>query len=61
MRLSLVKLVAGAFLLMSVFTVGSVSVVFGQETDDPVKIEIYTRFYNNRENNKGAAYQAARA
>ena len=31
--LSLVKLVAGAFLLMSVFTVGSVSVVFGQETD----------------------------
>ena len=61
MRLSLVKLLAGAFLLMSVFTVGSVSVVFGQETDDPVKIEIYTRFYNNRENNKGAAYQAARA
>jgi len=59
--LSLVKLVAGAFLLMSVFTIGSVSVVFGQETDDPVKIEIYTRFYNNRENNKGAAYQAARA
>lgn len=31
-----------------------------QETDDPVKIEIYKRFVDNRVPNPGAAYQAAR-
>ena len=31
-----------------------------QETDDPVKIEVYTRFVNNRKTNESAAYQAAK-
>lgn len=34
--------------------------VVAQETDDPVKIEIYKRFVDNRVPNPGAAYQAAR-
>ena len=34
-------------------------VVMAQETDDPVKIEVYTRFVNNRKTNEAAAYQAA--
>ena len=36
------------------------SIVFAQETDDPVKIEIYKRFVDNRLPNPAAAYQAAR-
>jgi tetratricopeptide (TPR) repeat protein len=36
------------------------SIVFAQETDDPVKIEIYKRFVDNRVPNPTAAYQAAR-
>ena len=36
------------------------SVVFAQETDDPVKIEIYKRFVDNRLPNPAVAYQAAR-
>ena len=36
------------------------SVVFAQETDDPVKIEIYKKFVANRVDNPTAAYQAAR-
>ena len=36
------------------------SIVFAQETDDPVKIEIYKRFVDNRIQNPVAAYQAAR-
>ena len=36
------------------------AVVFAQETDDPVKIEIYKRFVDNRINKPGVAYQAAR-
>ena len=35
-------------------------VAFAQETDDPVKIETYKRFVDNRVPNPGAAYQAAR-
>lgn len=35
-------------------------VAMAQETDDPVKIEVYTRFVNNRKTNEAAAYQAAR-
>ena len=31
----------------------------GQETDDPVKIEMYNRFYNNVKTNKAVAYKAA--
>jgi tetratricopeptide (TPR) repeat protein len=44
--------------------VGSIGVrqfvASAQETDDPVKIEIYKRFVDNRVPNPGAAYQAAR-
>jgi tetratricopeptide (TPR) repeat protein len=35
-------------------------VALAQETDDPVKIEIYKRFVDNRVPNPTAAYQAAR-
>jgi len=35
-------------------------VVSAQETDDPVKIETYKRFVDNREKNPPVAYQAAR-
>jgi len=34
-------------------------VAVGQETDDPVKIEIYKRFYDNRDANQAVAYKAA--
>jgi len=60
MKLIVGKFLTSALFLMLVVSAGSVSLVRGQETDDPVKIEIYNRFYNNRENNKAAAYQAAR-
>jgi tetratricopeptide (TPR) repeat protein len=36
------------------------ALVVAQETDDPVKIEIYKRFVDNRVPNPAAAYQAAR-
>jgi tetratricopeptide (TPR) repeat protein len=36
------------------------SMAYAQETDDPVKIEIYKRFVANHKDNPGAAYQAAR-
>lgn len=55
------RLALAAFVALSLVTFGSrQSVVFGQETDDPVKIEIYKRFVDNRVPNPGAAYQAAR-
>ena len=43
---------------VSLATFGSVAVA--QETDDPVKIEIYKRFTENRLPNPRVAYQAAR-
>jgi tetratricopeptide (TPR) repeat protein len=60
---SLMKLVAkrlftAVFLAVSLATFGSVALA--QETDDPVKIEIYKRFVDNRVPNPRAAYQAAR-
>jgi len=36
------------------------SIASAQETDDPVKIEMYKRFVANYKENPGAAYQAAR-
>ena len=39
---------------------GLTLVAVAQETDDPVKIEVYTRFVNNRKTNEAAAYQAAK-
>jgi tetratricopeptide (TPR) repeat protein len=50
-----------AFAALLLVTLGSrQSVVFAQETDDPVKIQIYKRFVDNRIPNPGAAYQAAK-
>src|ERR1044071_3394685 len=52
-----------ALLAFTVVTFGSrqsVVVAQVQETDDPVKIEMYNRFYNNVKTNKAVAYQAAR-
>lgn len=47
--------------LMALMTLGlGRAVVVAQETDDPVKIEIYKRFVDNRIQNPTAAYQAAR-
>lgn len=54
-RLGLAVLVA-----LSVLTLGARQMVLAQETDDPVKIEIYKRFVDNRQGNPAAAYQAAR-
>ena len=55
-RLALAALLAVAALAFS----ARQSPVFAQETDDPVKIEIYKRFVDNRLPNPAAAYQAAR-
>lgn len=52
----MVRAVLIAILLTSVSGIA----VRAQETDDPVKIEVYTRFVNNRKANEGAAYQAAK-
>ena len=54
-RLSLAVLLA-----LSVLALGARHVVLAQETDDPVKIEIYKRFVDNRQGNPAVAYQAAR-
>jgi tetratricopeptide (TPR) repeat protein len=54
------------FALMALLAVAAGSfgarqfVALAQETDDPVKIEIYKRFVDNRVPNPTAAYQAAR-
>jgi len=61
MKLINQKLMASMVVLLSIFIIGSrYQVALGQETDDPVKIEIYKKFYENRDNNKPVAYQAAR-
>lgn len=61
MKLSLKKMLASSFVLIAVLALGArYQVALGQETDDPVKIEIYKKFYDNRDSNKAVAYQAAR-
>jgi len=55
------RLALAALLVFAAVTFGSrQSLVFAQETDDPVKIEIYKRFYDNAKANPTVAYQAAR-
>jgi hypothetical protein len=56
---SLQRLAFAAVLGLSLAALGS-SIVSAQETDDPVKIEIYKRFVDNRVPNPAVAYQAAR-
>jgi tetratricopeptide (TPR) repeat protein len=47
-------------LALVMLTLGARQTVLAQETDDPVKIEIYKRFVDNRLPNPAVAYQAAR-
>jgi len=55
------RAVFAALLALSALAFGSrQSLVAAQETDDPVKIELYKRFVDNRVPNPTAAYQAAR-
>src|SRR5829696_10026845 len=55
------RLALAALMALAIMTFGSRQpVVVAQETDDPVKIEIYKRFVDNRTQNPGTAYQAAR-
>ena len=54
------RLVLAVLLALSVLALGGRQMVLAQETDDPVKIEIYKRFVDNRENRPAVAYQAAR-
>ncbi|HEX5884665.1 MAG TPA: hypothetical protein VFY67_08960 [Pyrinomonadaceae bacterium] len=55
------RLALTALMALALLTLGSrQAVVVAQETDDPVKIEIYKRFVDNRIQNPTAAYQAAR-
>lgn len=58
MKVLVKGLVLAAFMALSLAAFGSVAIA--QETDDPVKIEIYKRFVDNRIPNPTAAYQAAR-
>src|ERR1044072_3205931 len=54
------RLGLAALLAISVLALGARETVLGQETDDPVKIEIYKRFVDNRADRPAVAYQAAR-
>lgn len=58
------RVTLAALMALAVVTFGSrqasVFAQVGQETDDPVKIQIYNRFVENRVPNPAAAYQAAR-
>src|SRR5215216_3002377 len=54
------RLGLAVLLALSVLALGARQIVFAQETDDPVKIEIYKRFVDNRADRPAVAYQAAR-
>jgi tetratricopeptide (TPR) repeat protein len=54
------RLILAALLALSVVAIGGQQRLLAQETDDPVKIEIYKRFVDNRVQNPAVAYQAAR-
>jgi tetratricopeptide (TPR) repeat protein len=55
------RLAFAALLVLLAVTFGTrQSLVLAQETDDPVKIEMYKRFVDNRVPNPVVAYQAAR-
>jgi tetratricopeptide (TPR) repeat protein len=54
-RLALATLIALAMVAFGSWQ----SLVLAQETDDPVKIEIYKRFYDNAKANPTVAYKAA--
>ncbi len=55
------RLALAVLMALALVTLGAGRMtVLAQETDDPVKIEIYKRFVDNRIQNPTAAYQAAR-
>src|SRR6476619_7055448 len=54
------RLALAALLALSVVTFGLQRTAQAQETDEPVKIQIYQRFYENAKTNPSAAYPAAR-
>src|SRR3954469_16094044 len=60
------KVLLSRFALAALLDVACASIgagqfaVVAQETDDPVKIQIYQRFRDNYQRNPDAAYQAAR-
>src|SRR5215203_2856091 len=54
------RLGLAVMLAFSVLALGARQTVLAQETDDPVKIEIYKRFVDNRAERPAVAYQAAR-
>src|SRR5829696_8528221 len=54
------RLALAALVALAVLTFGSRQSVLAQETDDPVKIQIYKRFYDNAKTNPTVAYPAAR-
>jgi len=54
------RLGVAVLLAFSVLALGARQTVLAQETDDPVKIEIYKRFVDNRADRPAVAYQAAR-
>lgn len=54
------RLGLAVLLALSVLALGARHMVLAQETDDPVKIEIYKRFVDNRKDRPAVAYQAAR-
>jgi len=60
MKLLRQRLGLAVLLALSVLALGARQMVLAQETDDPVKIEIYKRFVDNRQGNPTVAYQAAR-
>jgi tetratricopeptide (TPR) repeat protein len=53
------RLGVAVLLAFSVLALGARQMVLAQETDDPVKIEIYKRFVDNRSERPAVAYQAA--
>ena len=60
MKLLRQRLGLAVLLAVSVLALGARQTVLAQETDDPVKIEIYKRFVDNRSDRPAVAYQAAR-
>ena len=61
MKLFVSRLALAALMALALGSVGARQfAASAQETDDPVKIEIYKRFVDNRVPNPTAAYQAAR-
>ena len=60
MKVLVSRLALAALMVLTVGGGARQFAVSAQETDDPVKIEIYKRFRDNYDKNPVVAYQAAR-